>query len=254
MCPLNKKRKESVKMKKIIIAIYVLSFSVLSCTSFKVNLAFKLVGVYDDDIKLSKVTNEEKQVIFFPMHHLGTAPFYDDVKMKIDSLKKMGYFFYTEEVKGNTKDSITIRKSIKLTGIPFSKNNAGFKAYFDSVYKGRVKFKKEFLDQPSPNKFGLDESNSKTVDVTLKEMIDYYESKYGEIKLEPCDFEKSFYEKPNCKHKPAEKTVRDDVYIKFRNKHVLSTLLNDSHKKVAIIYGAEHFRGIREELLKQGYK
>ena len=77
-------------MKKMKILIYLTLFSLLSCTSFKVNLAFKLMGVYDDNIQLSKVTNEEKEVIFFPMHHLGTAPFYNDVKTKIDSLKKIG--------------------------------------------------------------------------------------------------------------------------------------------------------------------
>lgn len=239
-------------MKKI--SIYLILFSLISCTSFKVNLAFKLLGVYDDNVKLSKVTNEEKEVIFFPMHHLGTAAFYDDVKTKIDSLKKTGYFFYTEEVKGNKKDSITVRKSIKLTGIPYSRNNAGYKHFFDSIYKGKVKFKKEFFDQPSPNKFGLDESNSKKVDVTLKEMIDYYESKYGEIKLEPCDYEKSFYEKPNCKDKPAGKKVRDDVYINFRNKNVIETIVKDKHQKIAIIYGSDHFKGIREELFKLGFK
>ena len=222
-------------MKKFKILIYLTVFILFGCTTFKVNLAFKLLGLYDDDIKLSKVTNEEKEVIFFPMHHLGTKLFYDDVK-------------------GNKKDSITVRKSIKLTGIPYAKNNAGYKHFFDSIYNGKVKFKKEIFDQPTPAKFGLDESNSKNVDVTLKEMINYYESKYGEIKLEPCDFEKSFYEKPNCKSKPVEKKVKDDVYLNFRNKNIINTLLNDNHKKVAIIYGAEHFRGIREELLKRGFK
>jgi hypothetical protein len=241
-------------MNKIKISIYLILFSLLGCTSFKVNLAFKHVGVYDDNVKLSKVTNEEKNVIFIPMHHLGTKSFYDDVQTKIDSLKMMGYFFYTEEVKGNKKDSITVRKSIKISGIPFSRNNEGYKHFFDSIYKGKVKFKKEILDQPSPSKFGLDESNSKTVDITLKEMIDYYESKYGEIKLEPCDFEKSFYEKPNCKYKPAVKKVVDEVYINFRNKNIIKTLVNDYHKKVAIIYGAKHFQGIREELLTHGFK
>jgi hypothetical protein len=241
-------------MKKIKILIYLALFGLSSCTSFKVNLAFKLLGVYDENVKLSKVTNEEKEVIFIPMHHIGTALFYDDVKLKIDSLKKIGYFFYTEEVKGSKKDSITVRKSIKLTGIPFSRNNAGYKHFFDSIYNGKVKFKKKIFDQPSPAKFGLDESSSKTVDVTLKEMIAYYESKYGEIKLEPCDFEKSYYEKSNCKYKPVGKKVKDDVYLNFRNKNIIKTLLNDNHKKVAIIYGAEHFKGIREELLKQGFK
>jgi hypothetical protein len=241
-------------MQKIKILFLLFLFSLLSCTSFKVNLAFKLIGLYDDNIKLSKVTNEEREVVFIPMHHIGTKLFYDDVKTKIDSLKKIGYFFYTEEVKGNKKDSITVRKSIKISGIPFNSNNSGYKHFFDSIYKGKVKFKKEILDQPSSIKFGLDESNSKTVDVTLKEMIDYYESKYGEIKLEPCDFEKSFYEKPNCKYKPMGKNVREDVYIGFRNRNILKTFFDDNHKKIAIIYGAEHFKEIREELLKHGYK
>ncbi|MDN3678586.1 hypothetical protein QWY90_14820 [Flavobacterium paronense] len=241
-------------MKRIKILIYLTLFSLLSCTSFKVNLAFKMLGLYDDNVELSKFTNGEKEVVFFPMHHLGTKLFYDDVKTKIDSLKKIGYFFYTEEVKGIKNDSTTLRKSIKLTGIPFSRNNAGYRHYFDSIYKGKVKFKKEIFDQPSPGKLALDGSNTKTVDVTLKEMIDYYESKYGEIKLEPCDFEKSLYEKTNCKYKPMEKKVREDLYIGFRNKNILKTFFNDSHKKIAFIYGADHLIGIREELLKQGFK
>ena len=141
-------------MKKFKILIYLTVFILFGCATFKVNLAFKLLGLYDDNIKLSKVTNEEKEVIFFPMHHLGTKLFYDDVKGKIDSLKKIGYFFYTEEVKGNKKDSITVRKSIKLTGIPYAKNNAGYKHFFDSIYNGKVKFKKEIFDQPTPAKFG----------------------------------------------------------------------------------------------------
>ncbi|HNP32652.1 MAG TPA: hypothetical protein PKN96_05120 [Flavobacterium sp.] len=241
-------------MRKINFLIYGVFFVLISCTSFKVNLAFKLLGIYDDKVIITKITKEEREVVFIPMHHLGTASFYDDVKNKIDSLKKTGYYFYTEEVKGNKKDSITIRKSIKLTGIPFSKTYVGYKHFFDSIYNGKVKFKKEIFDQPSPTDFGLDASDSKTVDVTLKEMIDYYESKYGEIKLEPCDFEKSIYEKPNCTSKPVTKNVKQEVYLDFRNRYIIKTLLNDSHKKVAIIYGSEHFIGIREELLKQGFK
>ena len=241
-------------MKKNRYLIYLTLFSLLSCTTFKVNLAFKMLGVYDDNVKLSKITNENKEVIFFPMHHLGTTLFYNDVKSKIDSLKKLGYYFYTEEVKGSKKDSITVRKSIKLTGIPFSRNNIGYMHFFDSIYKGKVKFKKEIFDQPSSTKFGLDNSNSKTVDVTLKEMIDYYEKKYGEIKLEPCDFEKSFYEKPNCKNKLVGKKITDDVYLNFRNKNIIKTFLNDEHQKIAMIYGSDHIRGIQEELLKQGFK
>ena len=241
-------------MKRTIFFAYLIIALFSCCTSFKVNLAFKILGIYDDSVKITKLTSNEKEVIFIPMHHLGTAAFYNDVKNKIDSLKKEGYFFYTEEVKGSRKDSITIRKSIKLTGVPFSRNNIGYKAYFDSIYKGKVKFKKEITNQPSSVGFGLDEKNSKTVDVSLKEMIDYYESKYGEIKLEPCDFEKSIYEKPSCTSKRINKDVEEDVYVDFRNKNIIKTYLNDDHEKTAIIYGKGHFKGIKEELLKLGFK
>ena len=72
-------------MKKFKILIYLTVFILFGCTTFKVNLAFKLLGLYDDNIKLSKVTNDEKEVIFFPMHHLGTKLFYDDVNSGIIS-------------------------------------------------------------------------------------------------------------------------------------------------------------------------
>lgn len=241
-------------MKKYFFALAFAFFGFVSCTSFKVNLALKLIGVYDDSVKLTKLAKDEREVVFIPMHHLGTPLFYNDVKNKIDSLKQQGYFFYTEEVKGDKKDSINIRKAIKLTGVPYSRNNAGYKAYFDSIYKGRVKFKKELMNQPSSVQFGLDEKNSMNVDVSLKEMIGYYESKYGEIKLEPCDFEKSFYEKPNCRKKPISKEIEQEVYVNFRNKVIIENYLNDPHQKVVLIYGGNHLKGIKGELIKHGFK
>jgi hypothetical protein len=225
-----------------------------SCTSFKINLALKIVGVYDDTVKLSKLTTKEKEVVFIPMHHLGTVLFYNDVKAKIDSLKKSGFYFYTEEVKGNKKDSITIRKIIKLTGIPFSRDNSGYKHFFDSLYNGKVKLKKELINQPNSWALGLDSLNSKKVDITFKEMIDYYEKKYGELKLRPCDFEKSFYEKPSCKDKPIDKKIRDEVIVGYRNTNVINAILSEKCSKIAIIYGSEHIIGIREELVKKGFK
>ena len=45
-------------MKKFKILIYLTVFILFGCTAFKVNLAFKLLGLYDDNIKLTKVTND----------------------------------------------------------------------------------------------------------------------------------------------------------------------------------------------------
>ena len=225
-----------------------------SCMSYKVNLAFKFLGAYNDKVMLESVNRDDNKIIFIPMHHLGTVLFYKDVKIKIDSLKKAGFYFYTEEITVNRADTITIRKANKLKGVPFSKGNIGYKHYFDSLYRGKVKLKKELVDQPKYGLFGLDSINSRNVDVTYKDMISYYEKKYGELKLRPCDFKKSFYEKPDCDDKPIDKKIFQEIIIDFRNANVVKAILKDDRKKIAIIYGENHFKGIKEELLKQGFK
>lgn len=239
-------------MKKVFVFILVVLTS-SGCKNYLVNSYFRSLGAYDDKINLDRLGKGENDVVFIPMHHLGTALFYDDVKDKVDSLKKAGFYFYTEKLTVDIRDTVTIRKVIKLTGIPFSKDNSGYKDFFDSMYAGKVKFEKQLINQPKYPALGLDSSNSRTVDVTYKELISYYEKLYGELKLEPCDFDKSFYEKSSCNDNPLDKKVRREVFLNFRNTNVVNSLLKEDRKKVAIIYGADHFKGIKEELLKQGY-
>lgn len=225
----------------------------VGCFNYQANLALQSVGVFEDSVVLDNLGNNEKEIVFIPMHHLGTVKFYNDVKKKVDSLKNLDFYFFTELVKADKTDTITIRKSIKLKGVPFSRDNMGYKHFFDSIFKGKVKLKKELINQPKYHEFGLDDANSRIVDVSGKAMIDYYEKKYGELKLQPCDFEKSFYEKPDCKDKPISNKIKHDVFVNFRNKHVIDALLNEKRKKIAVIYGADHFKGIKEALIKQGY-
>ena len=240
-------------MKKIIIIILFL-FIAISCNSYKVNLAFNLMGIYNDTAKLDKLKNNNKEVVFIPIHHIGTKPFYAEVKKKIDSLENLGFHFYTEKIKGDVKDTIALLKLRKFSGIPFSKKNSGYIKMIDSMYNGKVKYKKEVIDQPSYSALGIDSLKSKNVDVTINEMITYYESKYGEIKLEKCDYENPNNKKSSCKVKPVDKKKGDDAIINFRNKHVIEELLKDKNDKIVIVYGAKHFIGIKEELLKIGYK
>ena len=239
-------------MKKI--GVFIFFIVITGCTSYKVNLAFNLMGMYDDYAKLDKLTNNNKQVIFIPMHHIGTKRYYDDVKKKIDSLENSGFHFYTEMVNGDANDTMAVLKIRKITGIPSSKENKGYREMLDSIYNGKIKYKKELIDQPSYKDMGLDSIKSKNVDVTINEMIHYYEAKYGEIKLEKCDYETSINKKSTCKGKSINKKHSADAMINFRNKHIIEELLKDKNEKIAIIYGAQHFIGIREELLKLGYK
>ena len=240
-------------MKKLLFFILILIIT-SGCGSFKINLAFDLMGIYDDSTKLHFMKSDKREVVFIPMHHIGTKLFYADVKSKVDSLENLGFYFYTEMVKGDKKDTLTKLKYRKITGLPFSKNNKGYMEIFDSIYDGKIKYKKELISQPTYYNLGVDSLKSKTADVTMKVLIDYYESKYGIIQLEQCDYETSIYQKSSCKKKSINKKAFHEVVLLFRNKNILNELSNDTHSKIAIIYGAKHFIGIKEELLKLGYK
>ena len=199
-------------MKKTILSFIILA-SFISCKSTLFNLALEKIGVYDDSISLSKMSNSEKEIVFFPMHHVGTEPFYLDVKKKIDSLKRKDYYFFFESVKATENDTI-LRKFRKIRGLAFNQN--GYTDNIDSLFKKKFKSKKVIISQPTNKKLGLDSTNSKNTDVSIEEMISFYESKHGEIELEDCDYETSLFQQSICDDKKMDKETRQDVIVNFR--------------------------------------
>ena len=230
----------------------VLLFFLISCTSMKVNIGLKLLGVYEDRINLTKLVRDSKEVVFVPMFHIGTKLFYDDVKFKIDSLQKSGFIIYYEQVMADIKDTTTLRKMKKFQGFPIAKIGKGYISILESFYK--IKYKKKLLDQPSYDSLGVIKSNSRNVDITVKQFIDEYEKRYGEIKLNDCDFKTTIYEKSVCKDKPVDKKIKDELMTDYRNDIVVKEVVNDKHKKIAIIYGKLHFAGIKTKMLQLGFK
>lgn len=238
-------------MKKVLCLI--LFVTITSCANYVVDSAFKQMGIYEDYAKVDKLVNDKKEVVFIPMHHFGTKSFYNDVNKKVDSLENLGFQFYTEGTNTYMNDTITLLKLRKLTEVPFSKNQINHLEAFNVYYNGKIKYKKELVVQPSYKILGIDSLKGRNVDVTSKDMIHYYESKYGELILEDCDYKTPLNEKPTCKSAVSKKQV-DDAILHFRNAYVIEEVQKDTHQKIAIIYGAKHFIGIREELLKLGYK
>ena len=145
-------------MKKTIL-IFLISISFINCKSALFNLALEKTGVYDDSVPLSKMSNSEKEIVFFPMHHIGTELFYTDVKNKVDSLENIGYYFYLESVKGDLQKDTIMRKFKKIKGMAFSKN--GYTDNIDSLFENKFKFKKDITNQPSYKKLGVDSISSK---------------------------------------------------------------------------------------------
>lgn len=240
-------------MKKSIPLILIF-FSLFSCTNLIINSSFQHLGVYDKNVKLEKLSKKDTEVVFIPMIHLSNATFYSDVNRKIDSLKNEGYYFYYEIMKTDKKDTLTLYKYKKMMKMPIPKDKTGYKSVFDTLLKSKkVKLKMELVSQPSYESWGLDNTNSKNVDISMKELINNYESMFGEIKLEPCDFETSLHQKTVCKDTKEKEKNLDKIIIDSRNDLVLKELSTETRKKIAIIYGKAHLVGIRKELLKMGY-
>jgi hypothetical protein len=240
-------------MKKFTI-LFLLSICAVSCNSL-MNAVLESTGVYDDKQNLQSVEHGDKTVVFFPMHHIGTKMFYGDVTAKIDSLKADNYLFLYEKIdKDVENDTLLYRKFRKITGLPFRKSSdEGYVEVITTKFP-KLEFKKEVINQPSYEEFGLTPENSINADANLSEMINFYESKYGEIVLSKCDFETSLYDEYpwDCKKLNKIKGKNwNDVVLNFRNDVIVQKINELPNKKIAVIYGEEHIKGVIEKLEKK---
>ena len=240
-----------MKSKINLLFIFLIVSSLFSCTSMKINLGLKLIGAYDEVIILEKLKNQEKEIIFFPMVHIGTENFYNDVKMKIDSLEKIGFITYYEKVDSEINDTLNQRKLKKITGFPIPKRGRGYMSILDSVFKGKLK--KKLISQPNYSVLGVDSLKGTNVDVNLKQLIAEFERRYGKINLEECDFKTSIHSKTVCKDETITDKQKDEVILGYRNDYITSKILNGNINKLILIYGKEHFIGIRKNLQKDGF-
>jgi len=249
-------------MKKILVSLTFLFLT--SCKSFVANYYLKSVGVFDEKLKLEKLTTSNKEIVFFGMHHIGKEEFYNDVKTKIDSLIKKEFFFYLEginsEFTGKTnlspKDSLVLidmaLKFRKISGVPLisKKLNSDYLTLFK---ENGIKIKENLVKQPKYFELGLTEKESKNTDLSLEQILENYEKKYGKVILESCDFDTKFHEETTCKTEP-DKKLYDEMMMSDRNNSVITHILKEKKSKIAIIYGKAHFIGIKDSLQKLGYK
>lgn len=230
-------------MKRFIL-LFIFIFSLSSCNRILFNYFAN-----KKEVKLSKFYNNEqdKTIVFVPMVHVSTPEFYQDVKTKLDSLRTMGYVVFYESVafdtkKYNHKELDTIyRKFRKLVG--FNLTN-----YKDSTNKSIPKFysNDKYISQNN-DLIGI-EKNDLKVDLPADTIIKLYEKKVEKIILSDCDFNTPLQAEYNCKTLNwfyAIHTFRDDFIEK-------KTLASD-YKKIAMVYGSEHFHFYRGTLQSHGY-
>ncbi len=249
-------------IKKISITFTILLLT--SCKSFLANYYMKSVGIYDNKIKLEKLSNDNKEIVLFGMHHIGKEEFYNDVKTKVDSLIKKDYYFYIEGVSSQFADKTNLTKEDslilidlaykfrKINGKPLisKKLNTDYLTYFK---ENGINIKENLVKQPSYLELGLSENNSKNTDLSIEKILENYEKKYGKVILESCDYDTKFHNESTCSKKP-DKKIYDEMMMRDRNNNVISHILKEKKLKIAIIYGKAHFVEIKDSLQKLGYK
>ena len=222
-----------------------------SCTK----ILLKKYGAIGGKPTLQKIDAKSKDVLFLGMIHIAEKSFYVQSKKLIDSLANSGYYVFGEGVtlgkdslgkqrmNPNSEDSLNSKKMRKILGFTLSSSDKN-----SAIFKLKNKYKLE--DQPNELYFTKDSTRMEIMDATTKEMVAYYESKKGEIKLDTCDIRTKIREAYTCQKLSREERAffRQSVILDFRNKLVVDAVKKSNHKKILIIYGKNHFEGIKKGL------
>jgi len=188
-------------------------------------------------------SNDDKIMAFIGTHHLGKPEYYESLKQEIITFKNKGYIVYYEIVtppKG--LDSLSLdsleRKVRRIFGFRASVE------FYNSATEGTIL---ESLDpQPANSDLGIDSLDIRA-DITTLQLVEYFESKYGEIILNEIDFETPI---DGRVQNLASFRQTQDLIINYRNS-VLAEIVNSStDKKILVVYGLGHRRGLFKELKK----
>ena len=237
-----------------ILLIFMLPLLLTSCTKFILNS----LGTFEETVSVKYITNQKKQIIFLPMHHIGKKEFYNDVQKRIDSLLLQGYVVYYENVRpvknidSLYKDTL-LRKARKITGIDFvnAKKSGGYIDTINNTIMGKkIRNLSEYhlVNQPRSLFDFSDSPRIRNIDANFVQLITACENKYGPINLKKYDYETNFGQKYNLKYKSHDKKLNEYFLTEFRNSIISNEILYDKHDKIILMYGAKHFDGILENL------
>ena len=226
-----------------------------------------LKKVHATDVDIVTFQSENKTVQFIPMAHIGKPEFYEKVNQLVDSFKADGYVIFHEGItdskldrkkadkiysevtknvlarrylKSSNKDSVAIeiylRKIRKMFGgIP---DSSKYMEFFKEV--GMFK---NMVDQPRYYELKTDEKDLKA-DVSLFDLVDDYERRFGTIDLTEFDFQLPLTPTeslPASRQLPSKKV--EEVIIDFRDSYLADAILRSPHSRIVVIYGLAHLDG-----------
>ena len=230
---------------KALIILITITFFFSSC----LNMIARKTGLRENSPKLTEIKSAGHEIIFMGMRHLGKQEFYDNAKNIIIDLKNKGFVIYAESAATIIDNKIILdttyaKKARKIMGIDVT---VPFDSINNSILNALVeKFK--LVEQP--NYAGLGAENRIIVDVPYERLIDLFETKYGEIILDTCDINTNLGKFYNCNMSPkASREIFNNEYLlEERNRIISEKVKNSPDRKILLIYGLKHLKGIKEFL------
>lgn len=234
--------------------IIVLSFILISLGACD-SLWLRFSGVLEESPDLEILENGNKRLVYLPIHHVGREVYYQKIARISDSLQAEAYTMFYEQVGSEIRDA----ESFYLVGKKFRKLTGSFNAgngYLDTLNHkiGEVSYNPKYrlMNQPDLPGLGIDTSVAIRADVLLEELIAAFEAKHGLIELDSCDLATDLESEYNCSpvDKELQEDFRDNFILGMRNSALAKRIQESEAQKIYVIYGASHFKGLREELRK----
>ncbi len=227
-----------------------LLFLTTSCTK----ILLKRTGMVGGKPKIQKIDVKGKDVLFLGMIHLSQQGYYTKSKIIIDSLSNQGYFILGEATRDSStsnmsrkslnefQDDQVLKKLRKLSGLQMSKSSLSL--------IGKIVKKYDIKPQPKDLYAFNDTTKAMIADNSLLEQIREYEKVKGELRLDSCDIASKIGDDYNCNSISDEnvKYFKEEIIKNGRNKLVIDAVKKSSRKKILIIYGKNHFEGIKKGL------
>lgn len=183
-----------------------------------------------------------RKLFIVKMIHINKPEFYQKVKQTIDSLRADGYVVFYEGVgKTETDKESTLyhRKFRRITHYSLMSYNDeanevdnkkfGIKGY---VYQNDVDY-------------GVNKDTDINCDLSIKELVDKYEEKFGEVVLTDCDINTPMGKKYKCSKR--DKKGSDYMILTLRDRHLVNEIENSKLDKIVVVYGAEHSYAISKK-------
>lgn len=187
-------------------------------------------------VNVKHLSYNKKTIVFIPMIHIGKASYYAHVKDQVDKWRDSGYVFLYEGVK-SSKDTLDYLKWRKLSGGISIKDDSIVKMLNESI------FFNDLIKQPENAALGLKETDI-WADVTNKLILEKYESSYGEIELDSCDYKTPVGVRYTCNSLDTRRLR--PLVVDFRNNALFSNIHTCEQTKIAVVYGKGHYKGLKK--------